>query len=237
MPFDQTIADVDELREHYAQPFPAVKLKQIDHVDEGARGFIARSPFAVLATRGPAGLDASPRGGRPGFVTVLDERRIAFGDLSGNRRLDSFENILADPQVGLLMIVPGVSETLRVNGRASLTTDPEVLDRCLIDGTRPGVALGIDVDEVFLHCAKAFRRSSLWEPDTWPAKEDRPSAGAIFKAHLNLDVPAELIDADLEDGYQASMWLVGGEDGEAEMAAAAAAAAAAQAAVEGSSES
>ena len=212
MAFAHTIDDLDTLRQHYAEPFPAVRAKQIDHVDEGARGFIARSPFAVLATTGPGGVDASPRGGPPGFVRVLDDRRLAIGDLSGNRRLDSFENVLADPAVGLLMFVTGVGESLRVNGRASLTLDPAVLDACTIDGVRPGVALGIDVEELFLHCAKAFRRSSLWDPSSWPEPQDRPRGAAIFKAHLQIDVDADLIEEDLERDYAASLWLAGGTD-------------------------
>lgn len=213
MGFDQTIDDREALRQHYAEPFPAVRAKQIDHVDPAARYFIERAPFAVFATSGPSGSDASPRGGPPGFIRVLDEHRLAMGDLSGNRRLDSFENLLDDPEVGLLLMVPGVNETLRVNGRACLTTDPAVLDACEIDGVRPAVAVGIDVDEVFLHCAKAFRRSGLWDPASWCAPEERPRAGRIFKEHLHLDgVDPELIEADLEQSYQVTMWQVGGDD-------------------------
>jgi PPOX class probable FMN-dependent enzyme len=166
----------------------------------------------VLATTGDRGTDASPRGGPPGFVRVLDDRRLALGDLAGNRRLDSFENVLANPAVGLLFLVPGMGETLRVNGRASLTTDPAVLDACTIDGVRPGVAVGVDVDEVFLHCAKAFRRSGLWDPATWPADGDRPRAADIWKSQLGFDAPSEAIEADLEAGYRATMWEPGGVD-------------------------
>ncbi len=105
-----------------------------------------------------------------------------------------------------------MSETLRVNGRASLTTDPTVLDACAFDGTQPKVALGVDVDEVFLHCAKAFRRSGLWDTETWPAAGERPRAADIWRDHLELDVSADLIEADLEEGYAASMWEAGGAD-------------------------
>jgi PPOX class probable FMN-dependent enzyme len=214
MPFEQTIADVDGLRRYFAEPHPNVRAKAIDHIDGGARDFLALATFVVVATQGPRGGDASPRGGPPGFAAVLDERRLAIGDLAGNRRLDSFENIVANPRVGLLFLIPGMSETLRINGRASLTTDPAVLDACRCEGVDPKVALGVDVDEVYLHCAKAFRRSGLWEPDTWPAPEDRPRASAIWSGHVNLgDVPLDLIDEDLERGYAASMWQPGGDDG------------------------
>ncbi|MHB1138311.1 MAG: MSMEG_1061 family FMN-dependent PPOX-type flavoprotein [Microthrixaceae bacterium] len=212
MPFEHTIEDRAQLRQHYAEPFPAVKSKQIDHVDEAARAVLARTPFVVVATSGAGGVDASPRGGPPGFVRVVDDRRVAIGDLSGNRRLDTFENLFDDPRIGLLCLIPGMSETMRINGRGSLTTDPAVLDLCTIDGARPGVALGVDVEEVFLHCAKALRRSGLWDPERWPDAEGRPTAGEIFKAHLGLDIDAALIDADLEQGYEVSMWEPGGHD-------------------------
>ena len=212
MPFDHRIEDVAGLRTFYAEAHPGVKAKAIDHVDAGARDFLALATFAVLATSGPHGGDASPRGGPPGFVAVLDDHRIAVGDLAGNRRLDSFENLLANPRVGLLCVVPGMSETLRVNGRASLTTDPAVLDACAYDGTQPVVALGIDVDEVYLHCAKAFRRSGLWNPESWPRAADRPRAADIWKGHLKMEAPAEAIEADLEAGYAVTMWQPGGDD-------------------------
>lgn len=212
MAFDQRIDDVAALRRLYADPHPSVKAKAIDHIDDGARAFLARSRFAVLATSGPHGGDASPRGGPPGFAAVLDEHRLAIGDLAGNRRLDSFENVLANPRVGLIFLIPGMSETLRVNGRASLTVDPAVLAACAYDGTQPKVALGVEVDEVYLHCAKAFRRSGLWEPGSWPAEDDRPRAADIWKGHLHLDVPAAALEADLEAGYAVTMWQPGGDD-------------------------
>ena len=212
MSFDERIEDVAGLRQLYADPHPVVKAKAIDHIDDGARAFLARSPFAVLATSGPNGGDASPRGGPPGFAAVIDGQRLALGDLAGNRRLDSFENVLANPRVGLIFMIPGMSESLRINGRACLTTDPEILDACAYDGTQPKVALGVEVDEVYLHCAKAFRRSGLWDPASWPDAEDRPRAADIWKGHLDLDAPADAIDADLEAGYAVTMWQAGGED-------------------------
>jgi PPOX class probable FMN-dependent enzyme len=212
MPFDHSIDDIDGLRQLYADPHPQVIAKAIDHVDDKAAGFIAKAPFVVLATASDRGTDASPRGGPPGFVAVIDERRIAIGDLAGNRRLDSFENLLANPAVGLLFLIPGMAETLRVNGRATLTTDPAVLDACAFDGTQPKMALGVDVDEVFLHCAKAFRRSGLWDPETWPTADERPRPGAIWRDHLKLEVSADVIEKDLEQGYALSMWQAGGED-------------------------
>lgn len=208
MPFSHAIADETQLRERYGASPP--RRKVIDHVDVGARDFIDRSPFVILATSSATGCDASPRGGPPGFVEVLDEHRLAIPDLAGNRLLDSYGNIVANPAVGLLFLIPGLDETLRVNGRATLTTDPEVLERCPIEGRSTKVAVGIDVDEVYIHCAKAFRRSGLWSPDQWPSAEDRPSVACILRDHLAIDVEPARIEEDLEKGYAATMWEAGG---------------------------
>lgn len=211
MPFSHAVADAAALRTRYREPHPLVLRKVIDRIDAGARAFIAASPFAVVATTGRRGTDASPRGGPPGFVAVLDEHRIALGDLAGNNRVDTFSNVLDDPAVGLIFLVPGLGETLRVNGRATLTTDPDVLDRTAIDGRRPKVALGVDVEACFIHCAKAFRRSGLWDPATWPEPGSRPTAGAVLRDHLDIEATPEEIDADLEAGYEATMWETGGQ--------------------------
>lgn len=210
MPFDHAVPDVEALRELYRQPHPLVLRKQIDHIDDAARSFIEASPFAIVATIGPAGTDASPRGGAPGFVAVLDAGRLAMGDLAGNNRLDTHTNLLAEPSIGLIFLVPGVEETLRVNGRATLTTDPDVLDAVAVHGQCPPLAIGIDVEECFIHCAKAFRRSALWDPATWLTPENRPSAACALRDHLRLDVSAEVIATDLEAGYEATLWEPGG---------------------------
>lgn len=210
MPFEHAVPDVVGLRELYRQPHPLVLRKQIDHVDAAARSFIEASPFVVVATTGPGGVDASPRGGAPGFVAVLDAGRLAMGDLAGNNRLDTHTNVLADPRVGLIFLVPGVEETLRVNGRATLTTDPAVLDAVAVHGRRPPLAIGIDVDECFIHCAKAFRRSGLWQPESWPVPDERPSAARALREHIGLEVAPEVIAADLEAGYQVTLWEPGG---------------------------
>jgi hypothetical protein len=213
MPFDHAIRDEAGLRRIYREPHAIVRRKAIDHIDDGARRIIAASPFVVLSTAGPGGVDASPRGGPPGFVAVLDDHRLAIGDLAGNNRLDSFGNLVANPGVGLLFLVPGLGETLRVNGRATLTDDPAVLDACPIGGTRPRVALGVDVEECFVHCAKAFRRSRLWDPATWPADDETPSAAAVLKGHVQIDAPVEAIEADLEESYRTTLWEPGGDGG------------------------
>ena len=203
-PFAQTLTSVDQLAELYQAPYKTVANKAIDHLDDGCRRFIAVSSFVVLGTGGADGrLDASPRGGPAGFIKVLDEHRLAIPDLNGNNRLDSLRNIIERPAVGLLFVIPGRGDTLRVNGRAFVTTDPDVLDRFVDDIRRPVSAIGVEVQEAYLHCAKAFRRGGLWDPARWPAADAAPTAGEIFRAHLELDeVSPEAIDADLEKGYE-----------------------------------
>ena len=171
---------------------------------------MAASPFLVLATTSPSGTDASPRGGPPGFVTVLDEHHVAFGDLSGNNRLDSYSNLVEQPQVGMIFLVPGVDETLRINGRASITTDPNVLERTAIDGVQPKVAVVVAVDECYIHCAKALRRSALWDPAKWAPAGTRPSAAEVITDQFKLDIDPALIESELEKDYQATLWREGG---------------------------
>jgi uncharacterized protein len=151
--------------------------------------------------------DVSPKGGPPGFVAVLDDRRLAIGDLPGNNRLDSFCNVVTNAHVGLLFLVPGMTETLRVNGRAWVVRDVAVLDACAVHDKRPTVALGVEVADAYIHCAKAFRRANLWEPDEWPDRSGLPSAAAMLRDHVGLhEVPVEVIERDLEESYRKTLW-------------------------------
>ena len=172
---DHAISAFDDLREHIGEPNQRVLDKQLDHLDRHCRDFIARSPIALLATADAAGrCDCSPRGGPPGFARVLDDRRLAIPDYTGNRRQDSHLNVLENPHVGLLFLLPGMGETLRVNGRATLTREPELLEGLITGGTKPPrMALLVGVAEAYLHCAKAFMRSGVWEPSTWTPAADR----------------------------------------------------------------
>ena len=204
------VTDEAGLRQRYRQPHPAVVDKARPRVDPAAAAFLATSPLMVLATTSAAGTDASPRGGPPGFVVVLDAHHVAFADLSGNNRLDSYGNIVEHQQVGLLFLVPGVGETLRINGRASITTDPLVLEATAIDGVQPKVAVVVDVDECFIHCAKALRRSGVWDPTTWLSPADRTSAAEVIVDQFQLDVAPEVVESELEEGYKATLWVEGG---------------------------
>ncbi|MFW5418829.1 pyridoxamine 5'-phosphate oxidase family protein [Nocardiopsis sp. CNT-189] len=193
------ISTEEELREVVKEPVRAVAEKAIDHVDEQSRLFLEASPFFLLATTAPGGgTDVSPRGDPPGSVLVLDGgRSLVFGDRKGNRRLDSLRNILADPRVGMIFLVPGVDETLRVNGRAGIVRDAPYFDRLAVQGKRPDLAIEVRIEELFLHCAKAFLRSSLWDAATWPDRSSLPSAGRIAKSQAGSKVPESLVNAAL----------------------------------------
>jgi PPOX class probable FMN-dependent enzyme len=213
MPFEHALRSVADLRSVYREPSQPALTKQIDHLDEHCRDFIRRAPFVLLATSDSSGrVDVSPRGGRPGFVRVLDDHRLAIPDLAGNNRLDSLRNVVDSPGVGLLFCVPGLDETLRVNGAATITTDPKVLEACADENLQPNVAIGVDVEEAFLHCAKALRRSSLWQPDGWPDLTAMPTAARILRDHCGLlEVEVAAVEARLAESYERTTWMVGGE--------------------------
>ncbi|MBB3219528.1 MSMEG_1061 family FMN-dependent PPOX-type flavoprotein [Pseudoduganella umbonata] len=180
-----TIEDEETLRRVYDKPAsPGALRKCLDHLDAHARHFIGLSPFLVIATSdGMASSDVSPRGGSAGHVIVLDDRHLLLPDLSGNNRLDSFYNILRFPWVGLLFFIPGMPETLRVNGRASICTSTELLKHCA--GKRlPKAGLLVEVNEMFLHCSRSVELASLWEPESWPDTAALPSPSRIFSDHI-----------------------------------------------------
>ncbi|QKW38244.1 pyridoxamine 5'-phosphate oxidase family protein [Actinomadura sp. NAK00032] len=188
-----------ELREIVREPSQVIWDKDIGRIDEHARTLIAHSPLVLLATSDAEGTcDVSPKGDPAGSVLVLDDHRLAIADRPGNHRVDGFRNVLRNPHVGLLFLVPGMNETLRVNGRATLVSDAPFFDDLAVKGRRPRLALLVEVDELYMHCAKAFLRSSLWRPETWPDRAELPTLGRIMKDQIDLKgVSAEQIDADL----------------------------------------
>jgi PPOX class probable FMN-dependent enzyme len=160
----------EQIGEVLGQPFELVRQKIFDHVDEYAAAFIARSPLALLATSDKRGaLDVSPKGDAPGFVTVEDSRTLLLPDRPGNKLAYGFRNIVENPRVGMVFVVPGTTETLRANGSAELTRDPALLERFAVQGKPALLVTRITVEECFFHCGKAFIRSGLWKPDSWPA--------------------------------------------------------------------
>jgi PPOX class probable FMN-dependent enzyme len=202
--FDDVVESLDELVDLYGEPSDIAQNKIIDRLDEHCRDYIARSPFFLLSTADQDGrCDVSPRGGPPGFVEVIDENRLVFADAKGNKLLDSLRNIAQTSRAGLLFLIPGLDETLRVNGRAVLTRDPAILERHVIqEGRPPRLAVGVHVEEVFLHCAKAFIRSDLWRPESWPSLDGLARPAKIWKDHAKLaTTPVEEIETYLEDAY------------------------------------
>jgi PPOX class probable FMN-dependent enzyme len=169
MKFTDTVTDLAELRALVGEPSELARKKQLDHLDAHCRAFIAHAPFLLLATADATGrCDVSPKGDAPGFVQVLDDHHLVIPDRPGNKRIDGMRNILENPHVGVIFLVPNKEETLRVNGRAAITRDPALLARMEVGGKRPLLAIGVEVEEVFMHCAKAFRRGGLWQPEKWP---------------------------------------------------------------------
>lgn len=173
-----TMAELEALYEE--QPYPPALLKEIDRVSENYRKLIEAAPFFALATNGPDGLDCSPRGDPKGFVRVIDEKTIAIPDRRGNNRIDSLRNLIHDPRVALLFLIPGVSETLRVMGRATISTDPALCETFLMQGKAPRTVLLIAVEKVFFQCAKAIVRSKLWDPATKVERSTLPTPGSIL---------------------------------------------------------
>ncbi len=202
-PFTDVIGSADELADLYGPPVEAVVSKIIDHLDGHCRDFIARSPFVLVATADELGnCDVSPKGGASGFVSVLDERRLAIPDAPGNRLVYSLRNVVAGRRAGLLFVIPGMEETLRVNGRAWLTRDPEVLEPLAAGAKAPKVAIGVEVEEAFLHCAKAFKRSALWRPADWPDRAELASAAQIWRDHMALDMTTQDVQDFVDDDYE-----------------------------------
>ncbi len=197
----QKIASLAELRARYAEPSQLVQKKKAARLEPAARALIEACPFALLATSDASGrCDVSPRGGDPGFIRVLDEQHLLVPDLGGNNLLDSLQNILENPHAGLLFVTPGRDETLRVDGRASLTDEPVLLD-LFTEVRRPRTAIVLEIDAVFIHCAKAFRRAKVWTPEAWPALPSSPTAVEVLREQLALPTPVAELTSYLERSY------------------------------------
>jgi len=177
---DHLVTTTEQLETLYGEPAGPSTVKEIDHVNVHYRAFIEAAPFFALATSGPDGLDCSPRGDARGFVRVLDEKTLLVPDRRGNNRIDSLRNIVADSRVALLFLIPGIGDTLRVIGRAQISTDPELIESFVVNGKAPRSVLVVAVERVFYQCPKAIVRSKLWDPATQIARNTLPSAGTIL---------------------------------------------------------
>ena len=198
---ESPIASETELRALHAPPSDLVRQKCVDRLDRHCRDFIALSPFLVLGTANAAGqADVSPRGDPPGFVKVLDDKTLLIPDRPGNNLFDSLSNIVANPEVGLLFIIPGFEETLRVNGRAAVVRDPALLAPLAVEGKAVKVAIRVAVREVYLHCAKSFRRARLWDPAARVPRQTLPTL-----AKMVMDMAAMNYDPAIEGRVEDSM--------------------------------
>lgn len=192
------VTDAAQLRELVGTPNPRAARKTRPALHEIDRRWLAASPFCLVATAAADGTcDVSPKGDPPGFTHVVDDRTIAIPERPGNRRVDGFQNLLSNPHVGLVYIVPGRRDTLRINGTARIVSDAPFFDELVVKGHRPPLALLVDIEEIFFHCAKAFMRAALWDPDSWPDPEALPSVAQITKAV----VPTEETLEALEEYY------------------------------------
>ncbi|WP_062514629.1 pyridoxamine 5'-phosphate oxidase family protein [Halobacillus sp. KGW1] len=201
--FKETIQTEEELRAIIGIPSDLVKNKVLTYLDHHCAAFISKSPFLVISTADEFGFcDVSPRGDEAGFVRVLNEKQLVIPERPGNKRVDSMRNILSNPSAGLLFFIPGMEETLRVNGKATLVTDDELLESMSHKGKKPLLGIGVEVEECFVHCAKAFLRSGLWKPDSWLDKSHLPSAAEMLFDHAKL--PRSNVDSiqkRLEESY------------------------------------
>ena len=200
------IETLDQLREVISDPHPGLQDKNIDHLDEFAKAFIARSPFVVLSTADDTGrVDASPKGDAPGFVLVEDDSTLVIPDRPGNKLAYGHKNILRNPQVRLLFLIPNTSETLRINGEAELCNDKALLEVLAARGKPAVLGIRVRVEECFFHCAKAFLRSGLWKPDSW-GERYKVSFGEMFAKRKGMDRSvAREIDAAIEGDYRTNL--------------------------------
>jgi PPOX class probable FMN-dependent enzyme len=194
--FDEVIATQSRLRELSKQPSERAKRKIIDHIDGICQRFIAACPFVLVASRGADGrFDISPKGDPPGFVAVLDEKTLAIPDRPGNHRHDTFENLLVNNEIGLLFLIPGNGDTLRVSGKATIVRDNVLQTRLSVSGKAPNLVLTVTVEEAFMHCQKSLVRSGLWNPQGWPDCSDVPTLAEAIMAHARPSETATEIES------------------------------------------
>lgn len=203
---DHIIRDLEALQALYGEVGEASALKEITWLHPHYAAFVKASPFAVLATSGPHGVDASPRGDPAGFVEIVDDRTLHIADRRGNNRIDSLRNILVNPSVALLFLVPGIGETLRINGRAEISIDPQLLERHAMAGKKPRCVLVIHIESVFFQCSRALIRSELWNPDRHLPRSALPSTGEMLAAVTDRRIDAETYDRELPPRLKSTLY-------------------------------
>lgn len=200
------VSTVEELEALYGSPGEAALVKVTDRVIPEYAAFIAASPFVALSTAGPGGLDCSPRGDRPGFVRIHDDRTLMMPDRHGNNRVDSLRNVVEDGRVGLLFLVPGSGTTLRVNGRAYLSVEPDLLASFAVEEKAPRSVMVIEIGEVYFQCARAIKRSLLWDPESWGDVSSLPTPGQILAVTSRMKIDGQAYDAEWPARAARTMW-------------------------------
>ena len=198
-----TLADLESL---YAEPGAASLAKEVDYLHPHYRAFVEAAPFCLLSTMNEHGGDCSPRGDAPGFVQMLDDRTLLLPDRRGNNRIDSLRNIMADPRVGLLFLIPGINETLRISGTAAISTDPELIARCVVQDKAPTTVLVITIRSVFFQCARALVRSHLWSSDAQIPRSALPSTGTMVATLSRDAIDGEAYDRALPERVQSTLY-------------------------------
>ena len=203
---DHLITTMEQLQALYGEKMPAAVVKEIDHINGSYRRLIEAAPFVAVATGGPEGLDCSLKGDAPGFVHILDDKTLAIPDRPGNNRIDGFRNIVRDPRIALLFLIPGVGETLRVNGRASISIDPELMQSFAVNGKLPRCVLIVRIDSIYFHCSKAIVRSKLWDEKTKVDRSSLPSTGSIIAELSHGRLGGEAYDRELPERIKTQLY-------------------------------
>jgi len=203
---DHLVTTMAQLEALYGKPSGPAVAKEIDHISNGYRALIEAAPFVAIATCGPEGLDCSPKGDPAGFVRILDDKTLAIPDRPGNNRFDGFRNILRDPRVAILFLIPGVGETLRVNGRASISLAPELMQSFAINGKLPRSVLVVHIEKIFFHCSKSIVRSKLWDEATKIDRKSLPSTGTIIAEFSNGQLGGEDYDRAAPERIKAQLY-------------------------------
>jgi len=198
-----SLDDFTQIRSEIGHPSKLAAEKVISSLDQHCRSFIEKSPFLIMATANADGsCDASPRGDAPGFVHILDEHHLLIPERPGNRRMDSIHNILSNPQIGLLFLIPGLEETMRINGKAVITRDQKLLELLAVQGRVPLLGIGVEVKECFVHCAKSCKRSGLWDYETWLSKDGLPAIPQMLADHAKrTSLSVNEIQEQLQESY------------------------------------
>jgi uncharacterized protein len=200
------VTTMEQLETLYGEKSPASVIKEIDHINDSYRKLIEAAPFVAVATSGPEGLDCSPKGDAPGFVRILDDKTLAVPDRPGNNRIDGFRNIVRDPRVALLFLIPGIGETLRVNGRAAISLNPELMQSFAVNGKLPRCVLVVHIDSIYFHCSKAIVRSKLWDEAAKIDRASLPSTGTIIAELSKGRLGGETYDREAPERIKAQLY-------------------------------